>query len=80
MVARPVPTSCDHDYRHVLVDHTLTVANAVARRYQVHALSSLLVGGGHVRPGEMRRAIEFLPVTAFSTKTYCRLLVLCFLS
>lgn len=28
----------------------------------------------------MRRAIEFLPETAFSTKTYCRLLVLCFLN
>ncbi|KAA6418792.1 MAG: nitrile hydratase subunit alpha [Trebouxia sp. A1-2] len=38
--------------------------------YQVHALSSLLVGGGKVRPGEMRRAIEFMPVTAFSTKSY----------
>eukprot|EP00891_Asterochloris_glomerata_P003001 jgi/Astpho2/3001/Aster-03310 len=38
--------------------------------YQVHALSCLLVGGGFVKSGEMRRAIEYLPTTAFATKTY----------
>ncbi|CAK0783031.1 hypothetical protein CVIRNUC_006226 [Coccomyxa viridis] len=38
--------------------------------YQCHALCCLLVGGGHVKSGEVRRAIEYLPPAAFQRCTY----------
>ena len=38
--------------------------------FQQHALACLLVGAGHIRSGEFRRSVEYLPQAALDTKSY----------
>ena len=38
--------------------------------FQQHGLACLLVGSGHIRSGEFRRSVEYLPQAALDTKSY----------